>query len=122
MEAADRIRLPVWFSMDAAVLSNRFDLAVDLGSRTLRPSQAFAREAGRSALLEQLKDAILNAASSDGSLTEVFEQFNQQILGMLRAVKATLGEVTPQNIATVNLPSDTKLLLAAIATGGVFEL
>jgi hypothetical protein len=121
-EAADRIRLPIGFSMDVAVLSNRFDLAVDLGSRTLRPSQAFAREAGRSALLEQLKDAILNATSSDGSLTEVFEQFNQQILGMLRAVKARLGEVTPQNIATVNLPSDTKLLLAAIATGGVFEI
>lgn len=108
--------------MDAAVLAGRFDLAVDLASRTLRPSQAFAREAGRSGLLEKLQEAIVNATSSDGSLTEVFEQFNQQILGMLRAVKAKLGEVTPQQIAAVNLPSDTKLVLAAIATGGVFEI
>jgi hypothetical protein len=121
-EAADRIKLPVWFSMDAAILSNRFDLAVDLASRTLRPSQAFAREAGKARLLEQLQEAIVTATSNDGSLTDVFEQFNRQILQMLGAVKARLGDLTPQNIASVNLPADTKLLLTAIATGGVFTI
>jgi hypothetical protein len=108
--------------MDAAILSNRFDLAVDLASRTLRPSQAFAREAGKARLLEQLQEAIVTATSNDGSLTEVFEQFNRQILEMLGAVKARLGDLTPQNIASVNLPADTKLLLTAIATGGVFTI
>jgi hypothetical protein len=41
---------------------------------------------------------------------------------MLGAVKASLGDLTSQNIASVSLPADTKLLLTAIATGGVFTI
>jgi guanyl-specific ribonuclease Sa len=40
---------------------------------------------------------------------------------MLKTAKAKLVGVAPQQIESIDLPSDTKLVLAAIATGGVFE-
>jgi hypothetical protein len=121
-EAADETRHAIWFSMDSAVLSNRFDLVVDLSSRTLRCSQAFAKEAGKSALLGQLHEAIVNATANDASLVDVFEQFNGQILKMLTTIKDRLGALTPQTIAAINLPTDTKFILAAVATSGVFTI
>jgi hypothetical protein len=108
--------------MDAAVLNNRFDLLVDLSSRNLRCSQAFSKEAGTSALLGQLREAVVNATANDANLVDVFEQFNGQILKMLSTIKDRLGELTPQTIATVKLPSDTKFILAAIAASGVFTI
>jgi hypothetical protein len=121
-EAADATRHPIWCSMDAAVLNNRFDLVVDLSSRNLRCSQAFSKEAGTSALLGQLHEAVVNATANDANLVDVFEQFNGQILKMLSTIKDRLGELTPKTIATVKLPSDTKFILAAIAASGVFTI
>ena len=41
-EAADDVKLAIWCSCDAAVLTNRFDLAIDLSARTLKFSPAFS--------------------------------------------------------------------------------
>jgi hypothetical protein len=82
--------------MDSAVLSNIFDLVVDLSSRTLRCSQVLAKGSGKSALLGQLHEAIVNATANDTSLVDVFEQFNGQILKILTIIKDRLGALRPK--------------------------
>ena len=121
-EAADDVRLAIWCSCDAAVLQNRFDLAVDLSGRNVRCSPAFAKEAGKSSLSESLAEAIAGAASADQELVDVMEEFNGQIIETLKAVKERLGDLSPASISSVNLPSDTKLILTAIAQNGIFEI
>ena len=121
-EAADDTKLPIWCSCDAAVLANRFDLAIDLSARTLKFSPAFGKEAGKSGLLEKLANEVANATASEGNVVEVLEQFNEQILNMLKTVQERLGDLSPASIASVNLPSDTKLILAGIAGSSVFEI
>ena len=119
-EAADEVRLAVWCSCDSAVLQNRFDLVVDLSARTVRCSPTFSKEVGQSSLLESLGEAV--ASAGEQSLVDVMEEFNGQIISTLSAVKERLGDLTPASISSVNLPSDTKLILTAIAQNGVFEL
>lgn len=121
-EAADEVKNPIWCSCDPAVLTGRFDLAIDLAARTVRLSPTFAKEAGKSGLLETLSESIADATANEGSIVDVMEQFNQQILDTLEEVRNRVGELTPTSIAGVNLPSDTKLVLTAIAANGVFEI
>ena len=121
-EAADEVKLSVWCSCDSAVLQNRFDCAIDLSARNLKLSPAFAKEAGKSQLAEQLAEAISNATATEADLVDVMEEFNGQIVSMLTSIKERLGDLSPASIASVNLPADTKLILTSIAANGVFDL
>lgn len=119
-EAAEAVKAPIWCSCDAPVLSNRFDLVIDLSSRNVRMSPAFTKEAGKSHLLESLMNAINEATSSEASVLDTLEQFNGQIISTLGMIKSRLGDLSPQSIASVNLQTDTKLILTAAAASGVF--
>jgi hypothetical protein len=122
-EAADGVKHSIWFSLDTSVLSNRFDLAIDLAGRTLKIAPGFAKEAGKSGLLQQLATAIATATSHDGNIVDVMTSFNDQILNLLRQVKEKFGDLSATSIASLpKLPSDTKLILSAIASGGVFNI
>jgi hypothetical protein len=121
--AADQVKHSIWFSLDASVLSNRFDLAVDLAGRNLKIAPQFSKEAGKSGLLNQLANAIAAATSHDGNIVDVLTSFNEQIISLLKQVKEKFGNLSPQSIASLpKLPSDTKFILASIANSGVFNL
>ena len=121
-EAAEEIRSPIWCSIDASVLSNRFDLVVDLSSRNVKMSQAFTKESGKSDLLERLMNSINESTSSEASVSDTIEQFNGQIISTLGMIKSRLGDLSAQSITSVNLPTDTKLILTAVASSGVFNI
>ena len=121
-EAAEELKYPIWCSCDPSVLSNRFDLVVDLSSRNVKLSQSFAKEAGRSNLLESLMNSINDATSSDASVADTLEQFNEQIINTLKMIKTRLGDLSPQSISSVNLPTSTKLILTAIASCSILNV
>ncbi|KAH0795885.1 FAM45 family protein [Histomonas meleagridis] len=121
-EAAEDLKYPIWCSCDPSVLSNRFDLVIDLSSRNVKLSPSFAKEAGKSNLLESLMNSINETTASDASVADTLEQFNQQIINMLRMVKTRLGDLSPQSISSVNLPASTKLVLTAIASCGILNI
>ena len=120
--AAQETPLSIYCSIDPAVLSGRFDLIVDLATRTIKTSSAFAKEAGKCSLNEALMNTINDTTSSDGNVAKAIEDFNQVILDTLNQIKEKMGELNSQAFASINLPADKKQLLSSMASSGVFEL
>lgn len=110
-DAADATNLAIWCSIDAATLSGRYDLIVDLSTRTARFSQAFQKEAGKSNLPETLMSNINEATAADASVAETINQFNKSIVDILQQVKVRSGNLSSASIQALQLPSDTKMLL-----------
>jgi hypothetical protein len=119
--SAQETPLAIWCSCDNAVLSGRFDLIVDISTRTTKISPAFAKEAGKCSLTEALMNTINDTTASEGNVTEAVEEFNQVIIDTLLQIKERIGELTAQSIGSVNLPADKKQLLIGMATSGVFD-
>ena len=120
--AAQETNLAIWCSIDPSVLSGKFDLIVDLATRTIKTSPAFAKEAGKCSLNEALMNTINDTTSSDGNVAKAVEEFNQVILDTLNQIKQRMGELNAQAFASINLPADKKQLLSSMASSGVFEL
>ena len=67
--------------------------------------------------------ATLNdATASEKDVAPEIEAFNEQILGILKQTKARMGSLTQQAVHSLNLSADRKNFLAAVVTGGVFEI
>lgn len=120
-DAADNTKNSIWCSIDSSVLSNRFDLTINLTAKTVNPSPAFQKEL-TSDMLEHLAESISEAVSATTSVYEAIVEFNNQIVTPLQKVQEKLGDLSPASISSLKLPNETKSLLAGIAQAEIIPV
>lgn len=114
--------LSIWCTCDSSILNGRFDLIVDLSTRSVKYSSSFSKEAGKSSLLESLMETINDTTAAEGNVANAISNFNKVILDTLKQIKLKTGELNHQTIGTTSLPSDKKMILTGMATSGVFQV